>query len=481
VWSAALLGCVAALAAAVPAGAVTITEFPVEPGAAPGAHGPQFIKVGPDQNLWFTDGFSKDIGRMSTLGERFAPFADSNGPVDLVVMPDGSVAWTTGKGVGRRYPSGLVQPGDQNLNGAAYAIGLTSSGEVRLGVEFSGGDARVCAPSGSGWTFFNCGLALGVNTRVTGLTLGADGRLWAAVFEKDLVQRLTTDAYSSPDGPAVELPVGSGPARLALGGDGNLWVTVYGGSRIERITPAGVRTPFALPAGRGPNDIAAGPDGALWFTEYDGNRIGRMTLDGVVTNEYEIPSAGSHPIGITGGPDAAMWFTESATGKIGRLQLDPSQLAGGGGGGGGGAADHFAPRFLRGAAFKPKRFRVAAGPTPTSALVRRVTPKGSSLRYSLSEPSTVTIVIAQPRSGRRVGRTCRAPTRSNRRRPRCTRYVRVGKLKRRGLQGANTVKFTGRIGRKALKPGSYRATATAKDAAGNVSRPSVASFTIAAR
>ena len=108
-----------------------------------------------------------------------------------------------------------------------------------------------------------------------------------------------------------------------------------------------------------------------------------------------------------------------------------------------------------------------------------MTPRGSSLTYSLSEPAAVTIVIARPRSGRKVGRTCRAPTRSNRRRRRCTRYVTVGTLRRRGLQGVNRVVFTGRIGRKALRPGSYRAIATAKDAAGNASAPSAASFTIA--
>ena len=57
--------------------------------------------------------------------------------------------------------------------------------------------------------------------------------------------------------------------------------------------------------------------------------------------------------------------------------------------------------------------------------------------------------------------------------------VTVGTLKRRGLQGVNRVVFTGRIGRRALRPGSYRAIATAKDAAGNASAPSAASFTIA--
>jgi hypothetical protein len=40
------------------------------------------------------------------------------------------------------------------------------------------------------------------------------------------------------------------------------------------------------------------------------------------------------------------------------------------------------------------------------------------------------------------------------------------------------VKFTGRIGRRALRPGAYRATVTAKDAAGNASKGSSARFTV---
>jgi len=37
------------------------------------------------------------------------------------------------------------------------------------------------------------------------------------------------------------------------------------------------------------------------------------------------------------------------------------------------------------------------------------------------------------------------------------------------LPGANAVPFSGRIGRKALKPGTYRAAFAARDAAGNSS------------
>jgi hypothetical protein len=51
-------------------------------------------------------------------------------------------------------------------------------------------------------------------------------------------------------------------------------------------------------------------------------------------------------------------------------------------------------------------------------------------------------------------------------RKRCTRFVRRGALKRNGAAGANRLPFTGRIGRKALKPRRYRATIVATDGAG---------------
>jgi hypothetical protein len=227
---------------------------------------------------------------------------------------------------------------------------------------------------------------------------------------------------------------------------------------------------FPLPPGRGPNDIVLGPDGALWFTELKADQIGRMTVNGDV-REFPIAS-GAQPIGITSGPDGALWFTEPGLGKVGRLALDS-----GSGGRAGGIADHVAPRFLKGAAFSRQRFRVASGPTPIIARKRAV-PRGSSLSYSLSEPSTVTIRITRRAPGRKVRGMCRAPSGSNLRKPRCVRNVRVGALTRHALQGLNKVGFTGRIGRKALKPGSYHATVTAKDAADNVSGSTTASFTI---
>ena len=458
----AVLGCLLTLAFAAPAAAVTITEFPIEPGSPPTAHAPRYIESGPDRNLWFTD--NPGIGRIGPNGERFAPILDPHYPVDLATAADGTVYWTADDGLGRRLPNGDVQT--QYIVSDAYAIAFTAAGELRWTERYlpvAGAPGVVCRHT-AGWPTRGSLITFGGDSsRYTGLTLGPDGRLWAAAYEANRLRRLTADGNDMDL--AVDLPVGSGPVRLAVGPDGNLWVTMFDASAIDRFTPAGERTRFPLPPGAGPNDIVVGPDGALWFTEYYGNKIGRMTTAGVLTNEFPIPTANARPIGIAAGPDGGLWFTESATGIIGRLRLDPVQAGGPGGGGGGGGAvtDRLAPRFVRLPALTPSRFRV---------------PGGSRLSFELSEAATVTLTIARRKTGRRVGGRCRAQTRANRSRPRCTRYVTVGSLRRNGLAGPNSLTFSGRVNGRALRSGSYRLTLRARDAAGNRSAPRTVAFTV---
>jgi len=85
-----------------------------------------------------------------------------------------------------------------------------------------------------------------------------------------------------------------------------------------------------------------------------------------------------------------------------------------------------------------KVFAVGRARTTTTARVR-----GTRFRFTLSENAKVTVRIL-----RRNGRS-------------------AGNLIRTGKKGANTLKFSGRIGRKALSRGRYRAVITATDAAGN--------------
>jgi 6-phosphogluconolactonase (cycloisomerase 2 family) len=125
----------------------------------------------------------------------------------------------------------------------------------------------------------------------------------------------------------------------------------------------------------------------------------------------------------------------------------------------------------------PSPFAVAKGRTPVSAKVRR----GSRLRFRLSEAAKVRLTVQRPRPGRRVGGKCRKPTRQNRTRRACKRWVKVGRvIRRNGKQGRNSVKFTGRIGRKKLKVGRYRVQLNATDAVGSKAKAKRKRFRVVA-
>jgi hypothetical protein len=157
---------------------------------------------------------------------------------------------------------------------------------------------------------------------------------------------------------------------------------------------------------------------------------------------------------------------------IGAFELEPEPAATG-------VRDLVPP--LIGAAGVTKLWRVdRKGPAEVQATRRRKKrpPKGGTFRYTLSEPGRVVFTIERKLKGRRVKRSCRTPTRKNRRRRKCTRYKRFGSFAQQGVAGKNSKRFSGQIGRRRLRPGRYRATLVARDAAGNVGKPKRLSFRI---
>jgi hypothetical protein len=133
----------------------------------------------------------------------------------------------------------------------------------------------------------------------------------------------------------------------------------------------------------------------------------------------------------------------------------------GGGTGGGPAPDTIAPSIGE-PTLAPKRFRVAARSTATVARVRR----GTRIRYSLSEAATVELRSQRAVRDRRTGKR---------------RWVAAGRLRRTGSAGANRVAFSGRIGRRALRPGAYRLIVRATDAAGNSAKARPRALRVLAR
>ncbi len=134
---------------------------------------------------------------------------------------------------------------------------------------------------------------------------------------------------------------------------------------------------------------------------------------------------------------------------------------------------------LSGARLTNKRFRVGRSSTATFARLRRP-PVGTSFRFRLVAAATVKVTITHSAGGLRRGRRCVAPGAKLRRAhaKHCTRTIVVGVLTRANMRaGVDKIAFSGRIGRRALSPGVYRAVLRASNAAGR-SAPVALAFVV---
>jgi hypothetical protein len=140
------------------------------------------------------------------------------------------------------------------------------------------------------------------------------------------------------------------------------------------------------------------------------------------------------------------------------------------------------PPSVSGFGITNKVFAPAGKSAKASASVRK--PKqGTRFTYKLSEPARVAIVIARKAPGRRLGKgaksRCVKVTAKNRDKGKpCTRFVKKTTIGGQKQAGRQSTPWSGRIGNKPAKPGKYRATIVAKDAAGQRSKPRSLGFQI---
>jgi hypothetical protein len=132
------------------------------------------------------------------------------------------------------------------------------------------------------------------------------------------------------------------------------------------------------------------------------------------------------------------------------------------------------PPALTSLSLSNRKFRVGRRPRGGSRRIR----SGTSFRFNLSEAAKVTFTIERRTTGRRAGGRCRPKTRANRRARRCTRYTRVGSFTKQLAAGSQRVAWSGRLRKRALRRGRYRASVQARDAGGLLSVPSRIAFTV---
>jgi uncharacterized delta-60 repeat protein/uncharacterized repeat protein (TIGR01451 family) len=282
-------------------------------------------------------------------------------------------------------------------------------------------------------------------------TFGSAGRVSRDVSEGS-AQDWAQGVAIEPDGQIVAAGRANG---LPVTGQDFFVVRLHGleadlsVSIAESAEPAAAGAPLTYTA----TVTNAGPDPAE-----------NVTLTGVPSGTLgTIPAGGSATVTATQTPGApgsasAAASVQSSTYDSNQANNSAAQTTT--------VADLTAPA-LTSLSLSARRFRVGRRATPVSAQRRRRAPAGTRFRFSLSEASSVRIAIQRALPGRRVGSRCRKPSRRLRKRRRCTRYSRARTLTRRLGAGRQSVAFSGRIGRRPLAPGAYRATVTATDAAGN--------------
>ncbi len=277
-----------------------------------------------------------------------------------------------------------------------------------------------------------------------------------SIFVKDLSTGAVTVA-SRADG--VDGAFATGDAFNArISGNGRFVAFTATAANLPGNTPVATNV-FVRDLAAGRTELASGtPDGK--GTE-DGAQVGELSADGACLT---LTSNGGLVPGMAASSDVTSVFVRAVTdGCVPVLPpvvkppvVTPPVTK-----------DTTRPVVSK-ASLTNRTFKVGAKATAISAAAKRRTRTGTTIKLTLSEPATVSLRFESKLAGRKVKGRCR-PSKTKVRKGRCTLYKSDGSVIRRTFAkaGAVSIAFSGRIGRKALKPGVHRITITAVDAAGN--------------
>lgn len=414
-----------------------------------------------------------------------APFTDPAGASGSTVVlgADGTAGFASigsSDYVVRLRPAGGSVSGPITIAPAsgsvAVELGVDGAGQATVAWIVAGAKAvAVCrvvaAGCAAGSTQIVDAVANADSLTLRDLAIGADGTALVTVTHRVAATNADQiDAMYRPAGaPSFIAPQSLGDFSTA-----QAFSDDHGNGLVAMGTPTLAYRPFdgaapALTSVSAPGTLAPGAAGSfaaaasdLWGPVAVSWSFGDGATAAGAAAQHAYAAAGTYAVTATTTDAAGNATSATRTVTVAATGVGP----GGPGPGGrdGGATDRTKPVVSR---LKQSHatFRVGAKPTATAA---KRAPAGTTFSYTLSEPATVTFTIERVLGGRRSGSRCVTATKRNRKAKACKRYKKSGTLTRTGRQGASTLAFTGRIGRKALARGSYRITLVARDPAGNV-------------
>jgi hypothetical protein len=359
---------------------------------------------------------------------------------------------------------------------------VTSATPIGKGVITKAGPIAYCSATGSANSLADVLLVVADDS-----VDGALYRVTDATGANPVVTKVVDlPAYSYGSGsPALDVDCASGTVVAASGGAGaDLLLSHDGGEGFDSV-------PFTDPGGAAATIRAAtfvpGPPAAILVGDAAGY-IQRSTDGGQTWTVVNDPTTGlnlSAAASLSGGLwDLVGW---PAAGGAARDSLDAaadpfagSNLVAGPGEYAGtltaAASRSTVPVISR---FILTHSRFAAERKHATAVIARKqrAPRGTTFKYTVSEPGFVGLFITAKLPGRISGRRCVAATKHNARHRRC-KIPTFYELIRHARSGPHSLSFTGRIGRHVLAPGSYTATIASQTPNGQRSATRSLRFTI---
>ena len=280
---------------------------------------PAWSTLGPDGEVWFSQPYASNIGRMDTNGviTKTCPTSQGAQPQGIVTGPDDNL-W-------------FVEAGTYNVAKMTTGCAIT---EYSVGQTFPGLWEIAVGPDGNLWfTEYAGGYNNIVRITTAGVmtpvaiptpnavalyeTSGPDSNVW---FTEQGAQKV---GYVNPTTLQVtECPypgTGKPPEAIVTGPDGNLWIMIGSayGAIAKFSTSCNVLGEFPAQF-QTDDDIRVGTDGAIWFDPWYPNNVGRITTAGVVST-VPLVAPNTQSGTPTFGTDGKIWISLGAAGAIGRL------------------------------------------------------------------------------------------------------------------------------------------------------------------
>lgn len=276
----------------------------------PAGSRPQYnMIIGPDGNIWFSEGGSYQIAKVTTSGTitqytMSGPIFDTGSnamPATMTVGPDGNiwialydsgyiVVMNTSGQILRTYlagpndeaPSSIVRGPDNNI---WYTDNDNTVGMMNA---CTGATTLYSIPSANGF---------GYNSP-DGITVGPDGNIWFGIYSTHQIGKVDIKTHQ-----VTMYTDGSNyPMLLTNGADGNLWVSEQQEQQFAVVNPSnGSIAHYSTPSLGSPVTPITGPDNNIWYAGRTfGKSIGtsyQTTIETVpsLVGDANIGESGSHP------------------------------------------------------------------------------------------------------------------------------------------------------------------------------------------